>query len=106
MKGAAEMTSLDLARQVLANGESLDMDVRTEYVFSASRNVRLLAVAVISLTEQLAAKDVRQQELLALVAKISQSTPLDSEVAEALNQRGVMLAEIGTLRSKLRGEGK
>lgn len=44
---------------------------------------------------------LRQQEHFALIAKLSQQVPLESEVAEALNQRGVLLAEIGTLKSHL-----
>ncbi len=44
---------------------------------------------------------LRRDELLATIAHISQSTPLDSEVAEALEQRGVLLAEIGTLKSQI-----
>lgn len=43
----------------------------------------------------------RQDELLALVAKLSQTVPLESEVEEALNQRGALLAEIGTLRAEV-----
>lgn len=42
----------------------------------------------------------RRDELLATIARISQTVPLESEVAEALNQRGAMLAEIGTLRAE------
>jgi hypothetical protein len=44
---------------------------------------------------------VRRDELLELVARLSQSTPLDSEVAEALEQRGALIAEVGTLRSRV-----
>ncbi len=43
----------------------------------------------------------RRDELLALIANLSQTVPLESEVSEALEQRGALLAEIGTLRSKL-----
>lgn len=43
----------------------------------------------------------RRDELLALVASISQSTPLDEEVKGALNQRGALLAEVGTLRARV-----
>lgn len=44
---------------------------------------------------------IRRDELLALVANISQTVPLESEVSEALNQRGALLAEVGTLRNQL-----
>lgn len=47
------------------------------------------------------ALETRVSELLALVAKISQETPLPDEVAQALTQRGAMLAEIGTLRARV-----
>jgi len=43
----------------------------------------------------------RRDELLEMVAKLSQSVPLDSEVGEALNQRGVLLAEVGTLKAAI-----
>jgi len=44
---------------------------------------------------------VRRDELLAMVAKLSQTVPLDSEVAEALTQRGTLLAEVGTLKARV-----
>ena len=44
----------------------------------------------------------RNGELLALVAKVSQETPLPDEVANALNQRGVLLAKVGSLEAELR----
>lgn len=43
----------------------------------------------------------RRDELLATIAKLSQTVPLESEVAEALDQRGKLVAEIGTLRAAL-----
>ena len=43
----------------------------------------------------------RQDELLALVAKLSQTVPLESEVSAALDQRGALLAEVGTLRAEV-----
>lgn len=45
--------------------------------------------------------EARQQEHLKLIQTLSQSVPLESEVREALAQRGTLLAEIGTLRSQL-----
>jgi len=44
---------------------------------------------------------IRRDELLAVVANLSQTVPLESEVAEALNQRGALLAEIGTLKATI-----
>jgi hypothetical protein len=43
----------------------------------------------------------RRDELLALVANLSQTVPLESEVAEALNQRGALLAEVGSLKARV-----
>jgi hypothetical protein len=43
----------------------------------------------------------RRDELLEMVAKLSQTVPLESEVAEALNQRGALLAEVGTLKARI-----
>lgn len=42
----------------------------------------------------------RQTVHLEQIRNLSQTVPLDSEVAEALNQRGVLLAEVGTLRAE------
>lgn len=50
--------------------------------------------------------EARRDELLALVAKVAQETPLADEVADALNQRGVLLAAIGTLRNELRDKAQ
>lgn len=43
----------------------------------------------------------RQQELLATIVRITNETPFVDEAADALKQRGVLLAEIGTLRRQL-----
>lgn len=45
--------------------------------------------------------ETRKSELLALVAKLSQETPLDDEVKGALASRGALLAEVGTLKAAL-----
>ena len=54
-----------------------------------------------ALKEQNTALEVRRDELLAMVAKLSQTVPFESEVAEALEQRGALLAEIGTLKARI-----
>lgn len=46
----------------------------------------------------------RRDELLALVARLSQETPLPDELKGWESARAAMLAEIGTLRSALRGQ--
>lgn len=43
--------------------------------------------------------EARQESHLATIRSLSQSVPLDSEISEALNQRGALLAEIGTLKA-------
>jgi uncharacterized coiled-coil DUF342 family protein len=43
----------------------------------------------------------RRDALLATVARISQETPLPDEVRNALEQRGALLAEVGTLRAEV-----
>ena len=53
------------------------------------------------LERDVAALETRRDELLALVAKLSQTVPLESEVGEALQQRGVLLAEVGTLKATI-----
>ncbi len=44
----------------------------------------------------------RRDELLATIVKLSQIVPFESEIAAAIEQRGALLAEIGTLRSAMR----
>jgi len=51
--------------------------------------------------EEIAKLEKRRDELLQMVANLSQSVPLDSEVSEALNQRGALVAEVGTLRARV-----
>lgn len=48
-----------------------------------------------------AALQARQQELLATIVKVSNTTPFADEAKDALEQRGKLLAEIGTLRSEV-----
>jgi hypothetical protein len=50
---------------------------------------------------EIQALEKRRDELLEMVAKLSQTVPLESEVAEALNQRGALLAEVGTLKARV-----
>lgn len=54
-----------------------------------------------ALTDKVSHLEERQLEHLKLINSLSQSVPLESEVREALDQRGTLLAEIGTLRSQL-----
>lgn len=44
---------------------------------------------------------VRRDELLALVARLSQTTPLASEIEGWEAQRSALIAEVGSLRAKL-----
>lgn len=43
---------------------------------------------------------IRQGELLATIVRVTNETPFADEAKDALAQRGILLAEIGTLRSK------
>jgi hypothetical protein len=43
----------------------------------------------------------RQQELLATIVRVTNSTPFSDEAKDALDQRGKLVAAIGTLRSQL-----
>lgn len=52
--------------------------------------------------ERIRALETRRNELLALVASISQSTPLPDEAANWTSERAAMIAEIGTLRARVR----
>ena len=67
-----------------------------EVAFPAS----VLAEVVEAATESLR---VRQGELLALVRRISQEAPLPEEANELRSQVAALLAEVGTLRSRLSG---
>lgn len=42
----------------------------------------------------------RQQELLATIVRVTNETPFSDEAKDALEQRGKLVAEIGTLKSK------
>jgi predicted nucleic acid-binding Zn-ribbon protein len=57
---------------------------------------------VLALLDRIAELEARRDELLALVARISQETPLPDEVRTAVETRGALLAEIGTLRAEVR----
>lgn len=43
----------------------------------------------------------RQNDHLAMIRAMSQTVPLEGEVADALEQRGALLAEVGTLRARV-----
>lgn len=44
---------------------------------------------------------VRQQELLALIAKLTRETPYPAELDECRSARAALIAEVGTLRARL-----
>ena len=43
----------------------------------------------------------RQQELLATIVKVTNETPYSDEIRGALEQRGTLLAEVGTLKARV-----
>lgn len=45
---------------------------------------------------------VRQQELLAAIVRLSNETPFPDEIKGWFEQRAKLIAEVGTLRSKVR----
>lgn len=79
--------AIRIARRILVMGDEMsDEDFDCD-------DVDFLCKGVVAL-------ETRRDDLLALIARISQTTPLDSEIADAIAQRGAMLAEIGTLRAQ------
>lgn len=59
------------------------------------------ATRIAELLAEVAALTERRDALLALIASISQSTPLPSELEGWEGQRAALVAEIGTLRAQL-----
>lgn len=43
----------------------------------------------------------RQQEHLALIARLSKETPFDNEIEDLRRQNAALIAEVGTLRARL-----
>ena len=82
------------------------------YVF---RDRRLLAAEVANLQDSLKrstedweeqfnkreALEARVQELLATIVKVTNETPYPDEIRGALEQRGTLLAEVGTLKARV-----
>lgn len=68
---------------------------------TGARPDRICEPAVQDLSGGLVQLRARRDELLATIARISQSEPLPDEVQNALNRQGALLAEIGTLRSRV-----
>lgn len=67
---------------------------RRAAIIRIARRHRLLRAEVVNLT-------ARRDALLRLVANISQSTPLPDELQGWEGQRAALLAEVGTLRSRV-----
>lgn len=68
----------------------------------ANRCLEACADSVAALLSDVAALEARRDELLALVARISQETPLPDEIRGWEGQRAKLVAEVGTLRSEAR----
>jgi len=90
---------LQLAREALEDDKRATNEVEIATVVAASERVQRALIREPKLAAEVVRLTERQQELLRLVANISQSAPLESEVQEALAQRGALLAKIGTLTS-------
>lgn len=52
-------------------------------------------------SDRMAALEKRQEELLATIVRLTNETPFPDEVKNALEQRGKLLAEVGTLRASV-----
>lgn len=63
--------------------------------------IMVKAADVIELLDEVEKLRTRQQELLATIVRVTNETPFADEAADALKQRGSLVAEIGTLRAKL-----
>jgi hypothetical protein len=68
---------------------------------NAHTRAQAMAVEVERLRADNAALTARRDELLATIARISQSEPLPDEVQHALSRQGALLAEVGTLRARI-----
>jgi hypothetical protein len=84
-----------LAMAVDTNGEALRL-IWTN-LDATHRRDRALDACAARIAELLARRDA----LLALVWNTAQSTPLPDEVPNALDQRGALMAEVGTLRAQV-----
>lgn len=72
-----------------------------EYIQMLLRDIAYVQSEWSAAGEQVQALEKRRDELLQMVANLSQTVPLESEVSEALNQRGALLAEVGTLKARI-----
>lgn len=54
-----------------------------------------------NLRDELARKNTRIEELLAAMVRLTNSTPFSDEAKDALEQRGKLVAEIGTLKQRV-----
>jgi chromosome segregation ATPase len=85
-----------MAVDLLSEVERLEMEARCAKIQVADRGASFEAAnARITYLEQ------RQAEHLALIARISQETPLVDEVAGWQAQRSAMIAELGTMRARV-----
>lgn len=98
------MTDPDDAESLRDEISSLQYELESaeSEVEEHGREISSLELRLKEMTEERDGLATRRDELLATIARIAQTVPLDDEVKSALEQRGAMLAEIGTLRSRVR----
>lgn len=80
--------------------EEFDHDATPLCHLCAQTWVQMFAKAVPTLLDKSAKLEIRRDELLAAIARISQTEPLPDEVKNALDRQGALVAEVGTLRAR------
>jgi hypothetical protein len=71
---------------------------RGDYTIGPDR-LNFEASVAIALLDRIDELETRRDELLATVVKVTNSTPFADEAKDALEQRGALVAEVGTLKS-------
>lgn len=97
----AAMHIVDLILEADANDVEPGV-LTTAEAIEVARLVRQLGDDLVIEKAEVARQAVRVGELNRLVWRIAQETPTESETASAVAQRSAMVAEIGTLRSRVR----
>lgn len=103
IEGGLGVMTATPAKTIREHGVRLMARVRKqdETLAATSNRFDELSAENTALDAKVAHLEERQLEHLTLIQSLSQTVPLESEVREALAQRGTLLAEIGTLRSQL-----
>lgn len=91
-----------LIRSSLPEGEQYDFD-RREFVpcftCSSAPGAPSLCRGCLANRQSISELHERQQELLATIVRVTNETPFSDEAADALKQRGALVAEVGTAKA-------